>query len=45
MHNKRVPIKHIQAISGHRSLSALQRYIDVTEKDKEMAVETLSFRP
>ncbi len=52
MHNERVPIKHIQSISGHKSLSALQRYIDVTEKDKEMArrfadtarVATLSFR-
>jgi len=44
MHNQRVPIKHIQSISGHKSLSALQRYIDVTEKDKEMAVSTLSFR-
>jgi integrase/recombinase XerD len=44
MHNERVPIKHIQSISGHKSLSALQRYIDVTEKDKEMAINTLSFR-
>ncbi|WP_225913858.1 tyrosine-type recombinase/integrase [Leptolyngbya ohadii] len=44
MHNERVPIKHIQSISGHKSLSALQRYIDVTEKDKEMAIVTLSFR-
>jgi len=44
MHNERVPIKHIQSISGHRSLAALQRYIDVTEKDKEMAIATLSFR-
>ncbi|MBW4421911.1 MAG: site-specific integrase [Myxacorys californica WJT36-NPBG1] len=44
MHNERVPIKHIQSISGHKSLSALQRYIDVTEKDKEMTIATLSFR-
>jgi len=44
MHNERVPIKHIQSISGHKSLSALQRYIDVTEKDKEVAISTLSFR-
>jgi integrase/recombinase XerD len=44
MHNERVPIKHIQSISGHKSLSALQRYIDVTEKDKEMAIATLGFR-
>ncbi len=44
MHNERVPIKHIQSISGHRSLAALQRYIDVTEQDKERAIATLSFR-
>jgi integrase/recombinase XerD len=44
MHNQRVPIKHIQSISGHKSLSALQRYIDVTEKDKEMAIASLNFR-
>jgi integrase/recombinase XerD len=43
MHNERVPIKHIQSISGHKSLSALQRYIDVTDKDKEMAISTLNF--
>lgn len=44
MHNARVPIRHIQSISGHRSLAALQRYIDVTEKDQELAIGTLSFR-
>jgi tetratricopeptide (TPR) repeat protein len=51
MHNERVLLKHIQSISGHKSLSALQRYIDVMENDKEMArcfvdiarVATLSF--
>lgn len=45
MHNQRVPIKHIQSISGHRSLASLQKYIEVTEQDKEMAIATLSFRP
>jgi len=44
MHNARVPIKHIQTISGHKTLSALQRYVDVTEKDKEAAIAALSFR-
>jgi integrase/recombinase XerD len=44
MHNNRVPIKHIQEISGHRTLSALQRYIDVTDEDKKRAIATLSFR-
>ncbi|MCU0570497.1 MAG: site-specific integrase [Oculatellaceae cyanobacterium Prado106] len=44
MHNSRVPIKHIQEISGHRTLSALQRYIDVTDEDKKRAIATLSFQ-
>jgi integrase/recombinase XerD len=44
MYNQRVHIKHIQSIFGHKSLSALQRYIDVIEKDKEMAIATLGFR-
>jgi integrase/recombinase XerD len=44
MHNNRVPIKHIQEISGHRTLSALQRYIDVTDEDKKRAIATLSFQ-
>ncbi|MBI4779709.1 MAG: tyrosine-type recombinase/integrase [Oscillatoriophycideae cyanobacterium NC_groundwater_1537_Pr4_S-0.65um_50_18] len=44
MHNARVPIKHIQTISGHKTLAALQRYVEVTEQDKEAAIATLSFR-
>ena len=44
MHNAKVPIKHIQEISGHKTLSALQRYVEVTEQDKEAAIATLSFR-
>jgi len=31
-------VPYIQSISGHKSLSALQRYVDVTKKDKEMAI-------
>lgn len=43
MHNARVPIKHIQSISGHKTLAALQAYIEVTEQDKEAAIATLSY--
>jgi len=44
MHNARVPIKHIQTISGHKTLAALQRYVEVTEQDKEAAIAALSFK-
>ncbi|HEY9628857.1 MAG TPA: site-specific integrase [Coleofasciculaceae cyanobacterium] len=44
MHNARVPIKHIQTISGHKTLAALQRYVEVTEQDKEAAIAALTFR-
>jgi integrase/recombinase XerD len=43
MHNARVPIKHIQTISGHKTLAALQRYVEVTEQDKEAAISALRF--
>lgn len=38
-----VPLRHIQAISGHRTLSALERYLGVTDKQKQNAIETLEF--
>ena len=38
-----VPLRHIQAISGHRTLAALERYLGVTEKQKESAIATLDF--
>jgi integrase/recombinase XerD len=44
MHNARVPIKHIQTISGHKTLAVLQRYVEVTEQDQEAAIAALSFR-
>ena len=31
MSNTGIPLRHIQAISGHRSLGALERYLGVTE--------------
>lgn len=38
-----VPLRHIQAISGHRTLAALERYLEVTEKQKESGIATLDF--
>lgn len=43
MHNSGVPLRHIQSISGHRSLSALELYLGVTEEQKESAIATLVF--
>lgn len=38
-----VPLRHIQAISGHRTLAALERYLGVTEKQKQNAIASLDF--
>lgn len=38
-----VPLRHIQAISGHRTLAALERYLGVTDKQKQKAIATLNF--
>ena len=38
-----VPLRHIQAISGHKTLAALERYLGVTEQQKETAISTLDF--
>jgi integrase/recombinase XerD len=38
-----IPLRHIQSVSGHRSLSALERYLGVTEAQKENAISTLVF--
>ncbi len=38
-----VPLRHIQAISGHRTLAALERYLGVTEQQKENAIAALEF--
>ena len=43
MHNAGVPLRHIQAISGHRSLTSLERYLGVTEKQKFNAISALDF--
>ncbi len=38
-----VPLRHIQAISGHRSLEALEAYLGVSEKHKKHAISALNF--
>ncbi len=38
-----IPLRHIQAISGHKTLAALERYLGVTEQQKESAIATLDF--
>ena len=38
-----IPLRHIQAISGHRSLAALERYLGVTEQQKAGAIASLDF--
>ncbi|UJB73276.1 tyrosine-type recombinase/integrase (plasmid) [Acaryochloris sp. 'Moss Beach'] len=35
MHNAGVPTKHIQRISGHRTLAALSGYLEVTDEQVE----------
>lgn len=43
MHNSNIPLRHIQAISGHRTLAALARYLDVSEEQKRGAIASLNF--
>lgn len=43
MSNAGVPLRHIQSISGHRSLAALACYLGVTDEQKETAISTLTF--
>ena len=38
-----IPLRHIQSISGHRTLSALERYLGVTDQHKENAIAALNF--
>ena len=37
------PLRHIQAIYGHRSLATLERYLGVTEQQKQNAISALDF--
>lgn len=43
MSNANIPLRHIQSISGHRSLGALERYLGVTDQHKESAIAALNF--
>jgi integrase/recombinase XerD len=43
MHKAGVPLKVIQKISGHHTLAALQKYLEVSDEDLDAAVATLKF--
>ena len=43
MSNGGVPLRHIQEISGHSSLASLQKYLEVSEEQKEEAIAVLGF--
>lgn len=43
MHRSGVPLKVIQKMSGHKTLSALQKYLEVLDEDLELAISTLVF--
>jgi hypothetical protein len=36
-----VPLRHIQSISGHHTLAALERYLGVTDQQKQSVIATL----
>lgn len=38
-----IPLRHIQSISGHKTLSALERYLEVTDDQKRQAIAKLVF--
>ena len=42
--NAGVPLRVIQKISGHRSLAALQRYLDVSEDQVQSAIASMQFK-
>jgi integrase/recombinase XerD len=43
MSNAGIPLRHIQDISGHRTLSALERYLGVTDEQRLSAIHSLVF--
>lgn len=43
LHRQGIPLRVIQAISGHRTLTSLQRYLEVTDEDKAKAIFSLNF--
>ncbi len=44
LHKQGVPLRIIQTISGHKSLATLQKYLEVTEEEKEQAISLLSWQ-
>ncbi len=44
MHLSHVPTKVIKKISAHKTLAALDRYLEVTDEDLQNGVNTLKFR-
>ena len=44
MHLSHVPTKVIKKISGHKTLAALDRYLEVSDEDLQDGVNTLKFR-
>lgn len=43
MHNAGIPLRHIQEISGHNDLGSLQRYLEVTQEQKQQAVSVIGW--
>ena len=43
MHNAGVPVRHLQRISGHRTLAALAAYLEVTDEQVDNAISMLRF--
>ena len=41
LNNHKVPLRTIQSISGHSSLAVLEKYLEVTEKDRVEAISLL----
>lgn len=44
MHKKGIPLRTIQEISGHKSLAALQKYLEVSEEDKSQALKSIGWQ-
>lgn len=43
MHNSGMPLRTIQKISGHSDLGTLQLYLEVSDEQMEVAINSLSF--
>jgi integrase/recombinase XerD len=43
MHKSGIPLRHIQKISGHKTLSSLEKYLAVSDEDLDTAVSKLKF--